>query len=86
LVAAPPGDHKYVVAPDAVVETEAPEHEFALDGVTVMVGVVVTVTVTVFVALHAPVVPVTVYIVVVVAIVVGELPVVALRPVAGLQV
>ena len=40
---APPGDHKYVVAPEAVVETGVPEQALALGGVTVIVGVVFTV-------------------------------------------
>ena len=53
---------------------------------TLMTGVGFTVTVAVVVLVHPPVVPVMVYVVVVAGLAVTLDPVVALNPVAGLQV
>jgi hypothetical protein len=76
------GDHEYVVAPEAVSDTELPMQMLADDGVTVIVGTLLTVIVRIAVTLH-PVVPVIVYVVVAVALHVTVAPVVALKPVDG---
>jgi len=79
------GLHVYVVPPPAVNTVLLPEH-IDVEGETVTVGVGLTVIVTVFVPVHEPVVPVTVYVVVDAGLALTVVPVVALRPVAGLQV
>jgi hypothetical protein len=80
------GAHVYVVAPLAVKLVPTPEHTEADEGVTVTVGVVLTVMATDWVELHEPLVPVTVYVVVEPGVAVTVAPVVALKPVEGLQV
>ena len=59
------GDHAYVVAPDAVIDVDDPEHTEADTGVTVTTGVTLTVIALVAEAVQpAALVPVTVYVVV----------------------
>ena len=74
-----------MVAPLAVNVVFVPEHIAGAAGLTVTTGTGVTVTVTVLVPVQPPVVPVTVYVVVVVGLAVGLAILVALNPVAGLQ-
>lgn len=82
------GAQVYVVAPDAVSVLELPIHRLPVgDMLITAVGIVFTVTicVTCFVQPLEPV-PVMVYVLVVVLLHVTEAPVVADRPVAGVQV
>ena len=75
-----------MLAPDAVIEVEEPLQIAADTGVMVRVGIGLTVIVCVLVPMQpSALVPVTVYVRVVVVLEVTVAPVVALRPVAGLQ-
>ena len=78
------GLHKYVLAPFAVRVTDCPA-QIAGGVLTVTTGIRLTVTVTCAVAVQPSASPVTVYVVVEVGLAVTEEPVVALNPVAGLQ-
>jgi hypothetical protein len=81
------GLHVYVVAPLAVSDVLLPLQIVAVVGETVTVGFGFTVIIAVAVFVHPfPSVPVTVYVVVVVGFAVTVAPVVADKPVAGLQV
>ena len=75
-----------MLAPDAVIGVDEPLQIAAETGVMVSVGIGLTVIVCVFVPTQPKVlVPVTVYVVEVVVLQVTVAPVVALSPVAGLQ-
>jgi hypothetical protein len=78
-----PGDHEYVVAPDAVSVVNAPAHIVA--EFTVTTGSGFTVTVEVAVPLQPRLLPVIVYVVVVVGLAVTDAPLVTLRFVLGDQ-
>lgn len=82
------GAQVYVVPPPAVSVFELPAHKFPVGVmVLVMVGIVFTVIVLVALSVHPlAAVPVTVYVLVVVLLHVTEAPVVADKPVAGVQV
>jgi hypothetical protein len=82
------GLHEYVAAPDALIVTEVPEQilfEGAGINVTVGEGLMDIVTLSILVQPFA-FVPVTVYVVATVGFAFTDAPVVALSPVAGLQV
>ena len=73
-----------MLAPDAVISTELPEHIVAEpDGTVVMVGNGLTVTLILSFPVQPAVVPVTVYVVVDAGLAVTGVPVVADKPAAG---
>jgi hypothetical protein len=78
------GLHTYELAPEATIVAPCPAHTET--GGTVTTGEGLTVTVTCVEAVHPFKSPTTVYVAVEVGLAVTEEPVVALNPVAGLQV